>query len=124
MSNTIRVSRVHRDVFCIPNQIAGRKGDSRWLKVYIYETQEDWDLTYPVESSVLRTTTLGRIKRTALFQNFPNPFNAETWLPYHLATDAEVAFRIYNIQGQLVRQLDLGRFLNPATAGLCEFSWI
>ena len=76
--------------------------------VYIYETRRDWDLPYPVEPSVLRPTTLGRIKRTGLFQNFPNPFNPETWLPYHLASDAEVTFRIYNIRGQLMRELDLG----------------
>ena len=35
-------------------------------------------------------------------------FRLYSWLPYHLAADAEVTFRIYNIQGQLVRQLDLG----------------
>ena len=27
---------------------------------------------------------------TALLPNYPNPFNPETWIPYHLATDAEV----------------------------------
>ena len=63
----------------------------------------------------------GAGKRTALFQNFPNPFNPETWLPYHLATDARVIFRIYNVQGQLTRQLDLGtqkagRYLTRETA--------
>ena len=84
------------------------RGDPNGGAVYIYETRRDWGLRYPVEPALLRPTTLGRIKRTALFQNFPNPFNPETWLPYHLAADAEVTFRIYNIQGQLVRQLDLG----------------
>ena len=53
-------------------------------------------------------TTLGKLKRTALYQNFPNPFNPETWLPYRLAADAPVTFRIYNTQGQPVRELDLG----------------
>ena len=43
-----------------------------------------------------------------LEQNFPNPFNPETWLPYRLAQPAEVAIRIYNADGLLVRQLDLG----------------
>jgi V8-like Glu-specific endopeptidase/DNA-binding beta-propeller fold protein YncE len=27
---------------------------------------------------------------TALLPNYPNPFNPETWIPYHLATDAAV----------------------------------
>ncbi len=47
-------------------------------------------------------------KNTRLWQNFPNPFNPETWIPYNLSKDAEVLIRIYNVQGKLVRQLDLG----------------
>ena len=37
----------------------------------------------------------------------PNPFNPDTWIPYDLAKDASVAIRIYDVKGQLVRQLDL-----------------
>jgi hypothetical protein len=44
-----------------------------------------------------------------LLQNYPNPFNPETWIPYELATDAAVTIRIYDVNGQLVRQLDLGK---------------
>ena len=47
-------------------------------------------------------------KKTILLANYPNPFNPETWLPYQLANDAEVAIRIYSSAGQLVRHLDLG----------------
>ena len=36
------------------------------------------------------------------------PFNPETWIPYHLANDADVQISIYDINGSLVRQLDLG----------------
>jgi len=43
-----------------------------------------------------------------LFQNFPNPFNPETWIPYQLSQDAEVAVRIYSAMGQLVRTLHPG----------------
>jgi len=46
--------------------------------------------------------------RTALRQNFPNPFNPETWLPYQLVDDSPVIIRIYNVNGQLVRILNLG----------------
>ena len=46
---------------------------------------------------------------TALLPNYPNPFNPETWIPYHLATDADVTLRIYNVQGNIVRQLMLGQ---------------
>jgi hypothetical protein len=41
-------------------------------------------------------------------QNFPNPFNPETWIPYQLHKSAKVVIKIYNLSGQLVRTLDLG----------------
>jgi hypothetical protein len=47
-------------------------------------------------------------KRNALLQNFPNPFNPETWIPYQLAQDSEVTISVYNAAGQLIRTLDLG----------------
>jgi len=43
-----------------------------------------------------------------LLQNYPNPFNPDTWIPYELAKDAPVSIQIYNIRGQLVRQMNLG----------------
>jgi len=46
--------------------------------------------------------------RTALLQNYPNPFNPETWIPYQLERDSNVTIRIMDIQGRLVRQIDLG----------------
>ena len=47
-------------------------------------------------------------KETALLPNYPNPFNPETWIPYGLANDTHVQISIYDISGELVRQLDLG----------------
>ena len=47
-------------------------------------------------------------KETALLPNFPNPFNPETWIPYHLAKGADVTLRIYAMNGALVRSLTLG----------------
>ena len=46
--------------------------------------------------------------KTVLRANYPNPFNPETWIPYHLASDTEVRINIYDIQGVLVRQFNLG----------------
>ena len=46
--------------------------------------------------------------KTALFANYPNPFNPETWIPYRLAEDAFVTLTIYDSNGQVVRTLDLG----------------
>ena len=45
---------------------------------------------------------------TALLPNYPNPFNPETWMPYHLAKDTDVTLTIYNVRGDVVRQLMLG----------------
>ena len=47
-------------------------------------------------------------ERTALLPNYPNPFNPETWIPYHLARDSVFRISIYDVKGVLVRQLDLG----------------
>jgi hypothetical protein len=45
---------------------------------------------------------------TEFYENCPNPFNPDTWIPHQLAEDAEVVINIYNIVGRLVRTLDLG----------------
>ena len=47
-------------------------------------------------------------KETSLLPNYPNPFNPETWIPYHLASRTDVTINIYNAQGILVRALMLG----------------
>jgi len=44
----------------------------------------------------------------ALLQNFPNPFNPETWIPYQLPQEADVTIRIYNQHGQLIQNLSQG----------------
>ena len=45
---------------------------------------------------------------TALLRNYPNPFNPETWIPYHLAEPAEVTLTLYDIKGTPVRRLESG----------------
>jgi hypothetical protein len=45
----------------------------------------------------------------ALLQNFPNPFNPETWIPYQLSRDTSVTVRIYNFNGQPIRTIALGQ---------------
>ena len=46
--------------------------------------------------------------KTALFANYPNPFNPETWIPYQLAEHADVTLHIYSIDGKLIRTLAIG----------------
>ena len=47
-------------------------------------------------------------EQTALLPNYPNPFNPETWIPYHLAKAANVTLTIHDMRGIAVRQLMLG----------------
>ena len=45
---------------------------------------------------------------TALLPNYPNPFNPETWIPFTLSEASEVTLRVYDVDGQVVRTLELG----------------
>ena len=45
---------------------------------------------------------------TVLLPNYPNPFNPETWIPYHLAESAAVTITICAANGNVVRTLALG----------------
>ena len=47
-------------------------------------------------------------KATALLPNYPNPFNPETWIPYHLAHPADVTLTIYDTKGAVIRRFELG----------------
>ena len=49
-----------------------------------------------------------RPDETALLANYPNPFNPETWIPYHLAESTAVKVNIYDAQGILIRVLTVG----------------
>lgn len=50
--------------------------------------------------------------RSQLLQNTPNPFNPDTWIPFSLASEENVAITIYDIQGRLVKTFNLG--IRPA----------
>ena len=43
-----------------------------------------------------------------LLANYPNPFNPETWIPYQLARGSNVQITIYDMQGAIIRRLELG----------------
>ncbi len=50
-----------------------------------------------------------RPAQTALLPNYPNPFNPETWIPYHLSEPTQVTVKLYAVDGTLVRTLALGQ---------------
>ena len=47
-------------------------------------------------------------RETAVFANYPNPFNPETWIPYQLAEASDVKLQIYDVRGSVVREFALG----------------
>jgi len=51
----------------------------------------------------------GVLEQTAVFSNYPNPFNPETWIPYQLTAEADVEISIYSVDGHLLRTLQLGK---------------
>ena len=96
MGGTYSISGAYRD-----DDAGDRSGAA-----YIYHSVSD--LALPVEDKPQQFVLWGQIRKDALYQNFPNPFNPETWLPYQLATEAEVNISIYNVKGHLIRTLRLG----------------
>ncbi len=50
----------------------------------------------------------GDILESSLHPNYPNPSNPETWIPYTLKEAADVVIEIYNVRGEVVRELKLG----------------
>ena len=67
------------------------------------------DVHAVLEGMLQLLAELGAIpSETALLPNYPNPFNPETWIPYHLSKDAEVMLTIHDVRGILVRALTLG----------------
>ena len=87
----------------------GGPGLADGAAAFVYSSIDDFGTPpFGVDPSGLSVTTFGSVKRSALHQNFPNPFNPETWIPYFVANDVSAAIRIYNIRGQLMRELNLG----------------
>ena len=74
-----------------------------------WRTESDGSTLY-LRSIALLESVLAtrRPDRTHLLPNYPNPFNPETWIPYHLATPSQVEITIYDTRGTVVRHLDLG----------------
>ena len=66
-----------------------------------------------------RSLLPGLPSRTALHQNFPNPFNPTTVIRYELSANARVSLKIYDVRGALVRTLEDRRL----PAGRYEVGW-
>ena len=56
---------------------------------------------------------------TELKSVYPNPFNPLAFIPFSLAKDSKVSFKIYNTRGQIVKNFDLG----SKAAGNHRITW-
>ena len=75
----------------------------------ILRVKSDGSLKYLRAIALLESILAAmRPEMTQLLPNYPNPFNPETWIPYHLAKSSDVEITIYDARGTIVRQLDLG----------------
>jgi hypothetical protein len=54
-----------------------------------------------------------------LLNNYPNPFNPQTTIPFILANDGHIDLKIYNSMGQIVRSL----FNGQIKSGAHDFAW-
>jgi len=74
------------------------------IPLYLVQAQFGEQHTVTVQNGSIQILP----RRTELLSNYPNPFNPETWIPYRLSTPAQVVIRIFNLQGKVVRTIDIG----------------
>ena len=85
--------------------------DREALQALLQESrvESDGSLKYQRVIAMLETVLASmRPDKTALLANYPNPFNPETWIPYHLGKSANVQITVYDAYGTAIRHLELG----------------
>ena len=87
----------------------------------ILTTPSGYVVTLPSTGSALSTESLTTTVPNdfALLQNFPNPFNPKTSIAYHLQTSSSTSITIYDLMGNVVKDLFSG-LENP---GYKSISW-
>ncbi len=85
---------------------APERADTSYLSIY------STDNSIPDKNSFIPETF-------ELYQNFPNPFNPDTYIEFGLPAESFVEINIYNIRGQLVRCLINRHYF----AGHYQVSW-
>ena len=91
--------------------VGNMKLDPAMIQTWIAQAQLENDGSLVFQRGIVslqRLLALLTPEKTVLLANYPNPFNPETWIPYHLAGSTEVTLHIFAVNGTLVRTLDLG----------------
>ena len=95
-------------IFTIDNKELMPEMIQAWIEQA--KTENDGSITYQKGIRNLQKLLESLIpEKTALLTNYPNPFNPDTWIPYHLSKSAEVTLTIYAANGAVVRTLSLGQ---------------
>lgn len=97
LGNTVQTGDLYyaKDVGQVLND-----GWSTWANNFKFELTE-----YHVQSTVDVKSSPSVPILFSLHQNYPNPFNPETTIRFELPQAEDVTINIYNLQGQLVREL-------------------
>lgn len=83
----------------------------------VNENADEW-YTNPNANGISDKVTLA--ESYDLLSNYPNPFNPETTIQYHINRAETATLGIYNMAGELIRQLCINQFHSP---GSYEISW-
>ena len=79
----------------------------KWGKWYIYSSGQVSMAPSMTRFPPAEITSLD-ILETRLLNNYPDPFNPETWIPFELARDSNVSIDIYDTNGGIVRSIAVG----------------
>ena len=91
--------------------VATGRADAATIEAWIAEARlaDDGSMIFQEGIANLQNLLASMIpEKSTLLPNYPNPFNPETWIPYQLASPAEVAVTIYDMHGGVVRRLEAG----------------
>ena len=89
--------------------MADRNMLDRYQKMYqIVIGLEDSEGAIEVRDALDKLIDMLSPRKSELLANYPNPFNPETWIPFVLAEAGETAIKIYDTNGRLIRNLELG----------------
>ena len=91
------------DYYCNPTWVKTTKACFNLLTVLAFPLQDSICTVQPQSSLSYDLEKL--LAKYELKQNYPNPFNPTTTISYELTSKGNVKIDIYNVNGQLVREL-------------------
>lgn len=79
------------------------------ISTYSSDSKEDIGVSFSLYLDLIsQTPTPGVPDHFRLLQNYPNPVNPETWIPFELDRESEVSVQIYTLAGDLIKTINLG----------------